>query len=427
MAILGVDARAAAASAASGTLVPGVLYNPPSAGSLEQVWVEILDHNLVSQGPVQFVTMTAQLYYNAVGSWSVLAPYTDALWNLIQAGDIFVNVNWRGLFNFGGKCEQPGYQDSIPGAAGAGAQNGPFIVLSGADWLGLIANRICYPAPASAWSAQTSSSSDAQSAQPLESAIKHYVNNNIGASALAARKNSFLTVAASSARGSNVSYTVKFGTGVDINLLDVIRALIAQSGSSMGVQITRSPSTHSLTFDVYIPRNLSGKAWFSESLGNLTAINFSLTDPTCTDALVQGSGTNFISRSATGKTTWNVVEQFIDSSSETDTNNLATTAQSAVASGAAGPNMAATVADIPFLTFGRDYYLGDIVTIEVRPGATYSDVVTGVTLTADPSQSPELSVVPSIGWSSNATATTQSIIGQLTQRIRLLEKKLATK
>ena len=89
--------------------------------------------------------------------------------------------------------------------------------------------------------------------------------------------------------------------------------------------------------------------------------------------------------------------------------------------------MAATVADIPFLTFGRDYYLGDIVTIEVRPGATYSDVVTGVTLTADPSQSPELSVVPSIGWSSNATATTQSIIGQLTQRIRLLEKKLATK
>ena len=90
MAILGVDARAAAASAASGTLVPGVLYNPPSAGSLEQVWVEILDHNLVSQGPVQFVTMTAQLYYNAVGSWSVLTPYTDALWNLIQAGDIFV-------------------------------------------------------------------------------------------------------------------------------------------------------------------------------------------------------------------------------------------------------------------------------------------------------------------------------------------------
>src|SRR6516165_5329615 len=67
MAILGVDARAAAASAASGTLVPGVLYNPPSAGSLEQVWVEILDHNLVSQGPVQFVTMTAQLYYNGVG------------------------------------------------------------------------------------------------------------------------------------------------------------------------------------------------------------------------------------------------------------------------------------------------------------------------------------------------------------------------
>src|SRR5215471_14720688 len=93
MAVIQVDARSVNISAAHGTLVPGVLYNPPSAGSLEQVWVEILDHNLVSQGPVQFVTMTAQLYYNAVGSWSILVKYTDALWNLIQAGDVFVNVN----------------------------------------------------------------------------------------------------------------------------------------------------------------------------------------------------------------------------------------------------------------------------------------------------------------------------------------------
>jgi ReqiPepy6 Gp37-like protein len=427
MAVLAVNGWAPCRSSANGYLIPGVLYNPPSAGSQEQVWVELIGNNLVSQGPIQFVTLTASLYYNAVGSWSMLVPYTDALWNMIQSGDFMVNINWRGLFSFGGKCEQPGYQDSIPGAAGAGTGNGPFIVLSGADYLGLIANRICYPAPASAWSAQTAAATDAVSALHLESAIKHYVNNNIGPGALAARRNTYLNIATDLSRGNIVSYTVKFGTGVDINLLDVIRALIAQSGSAMGVQVTRVPSSHTLTFDVYIPRNLSGKAWFSEQLGNLTAISFYITDPTCTDALVQGSGTNFISRVATAKTAWNVVEQFIDSSSETDVNNLNTTAQQAVATGAAGPSMAATAADIPFLTFGRDYYLGDIVTVEVRPGATYSDVISGVTLTADPSQTPELSVVPTIGNSANATATDQSIIGQLTTRIRALEKKLATK
>ena len=36
------------------------------------------------------------------------------------------------------------------------------------------------------------------------------------------------------------------------------------------------------------------------------------------------------------------------------------------------------------LTFGRDYGLGDVVSVEVRPGAVYSDVVSSVTLTADP-------------------------------------------
>src|ERR1700746_3316252 len=336
MAVLPIDGWAPGLSSANGYFIPGVVYAPPSAGSQEQVWVELIGPNLVSQGPIQFVTLTANLYYNAVGSWPMLVPYTDALWNLIQSGDFMVNINWRGIFTFGGKCEQPGYQDSIPGAAGAGGNNGPFIVLSGADYLGLIANRICYPNPAAAWGSQTASATDAVSAMPRETAIKHYWSNNIGSSALAARRNSYLTVALGQARGANVSYTVKFGTGVDINLMDVIRALIAQSGSAMGVQVTRNPISHTLLFDVYIPRNLSGKAWFSESLGNLTAVNFSLTDPTVTDALVQGAS-SFISSVASAKTQWNAAEDFIDSSSETDANNLQSTAQQALLSGAVGP------------------------------------------------------------------------------------------
>jgi hypothetical protein len=261
---------------------------------------------------------------------------------------------------------------------------------------------------------------------PLETAIKHYVNNNVGPAALASRRVSSLSLATDQRRGSNISYTVKFVQGGDINLLDIIRSLIAQAGSgnAMGVQITRNASAHGLVFDCYVPRNLSGLAWFSRELGNLTAISFSLTDPTCTDSLVQGSGTNFIQRTATSKTQYNQAEVFTDSSGETDVNNLATTAQAAILSGAAGPTLSATLADTPYLTFGRDYGLGDIVTIEVRPGNFYTDVITGVTLTADPSQTPMISVVPTVGQNANATATDQSIIGQLTKRIRALERRL---
>lgn len=432
MAVIPVDSWTQCVSGASGFINPTV-YAPPTAGSQDLVWVEILDSNLVKQGVIQFVTLTATLYYNAVGSWSMVVPYSDFLWNIIMAGDFFVNVNWRGLFSFGGKCEMPGYTDSIPGSTGGGASGastpGPYITLSGADYLALLANRIIYPTPSAAWSAQTAAGTDAVANLPLESAIKHYVNNNACSAALASRQVPALTYATDQHRGANVSYTAKFGTGVDLNLLDVIRALITQAGSgnAMGVSITRNASTHSLVFDCYVPRNLSGLAWFSRQLGNLTAINFGLTDPTCTDALVQGSGTNFIQQTASAKTQWNMTEQFIDSSSETDVNNLKTSASSAILSGAAGPTLSATLTETPFLTFGRDFGLGDIVTVEVRPGNTYSDVITSVVLTADPAQNPPITVVPTIGQNANATATDQTITGQLSQRIRTLEKKLATK
>jgi hypothetical protein len=430
MAVLPVNAYTVHRSQAFGTLKPSAVYIFPSAGSTDQIWVEILDKNLVSQGPVQFLNIQAQLYYNAVGSWTITVPYTNALWNIMMAGDFFVNVNWRGLFTFGGKCENPGYQDSVPGAAGVGATGaGPFIILTGADWLGLIANRICYPSPGAAWNAQTAAASDPVTNTPLESAIKHYVVNNIGSGAVASRRNSSLNIAASLGRGTNVTYTVKFGSGVDLNLMDVIRALINSTGNgnAMGVQIVRNPSTHNLTFDVFIPRNLTGKAWFSEQLGNITAINFNIVDPTCTDSLVQGAGTSFIQAVAAGRTIWNAVEVFNDSSSETVVANLQTTANDALLSGQAGPTMGVTATDIPFLTFGRDYYLGDLVSVEVRPGVVYSDVVTSVLLTADPTQSPEITVVPTIGQNANVTNTDQTIIGQLTSRIRALEQALATK
>jgi hypothetical protein len=120
MAVLPVDGRSVATSAGTGSLFDTVPPITPPAGSQDYVWVEILDSNLVKQGVVQFATLTATLYYNAVGSWSITVPYTDALWNQMMAGDFFVNINWRGLFNFGGKCEKPGYSDSIPGTGGTG-------------------------------------------------------------------------------------------------------------------------------------------------------------------------------------------------------------------------------------------------------------------------------------------------------------------
>jgi Siphovirus ReqiPepy6 Gp37-like protein len=432
-----LDAYTVLRVSANGTFLPGVVYDPPSAGSQDLIWVEILNNQLVSQGSVPFINITATLYYNAVGSWTILCPWSETLWNQMMSGDFFVNVNWRGLFSFGGKCETPGYQDSLPGSVSAAEYAGPFITLSGADWMALIANRICYPAPGNSWQTQTGTSSDAVTNMNLESAIKHYVNGNIGPGAISARLNPYLTIATNQNRGPNVSYNVCFGTDVDLNLLDVLNALIVQSNSNMGMRITRNPSSHNLIFDVYIPSNLTSKAYFSETLGNVNAINFGITDPTCTDALVQGAATSgtasvFIVQLASGRTIWNMVEQFINDAGESTVANLNTDAANAIAQGQYGPIMQVTTNDLPFMTFGRDYYLGDLVTVQIQisgfsnaTAATYTDIVSGVTLTADPTQTPEITVVPIIGNSTDPTNSNTEAIAQLTARIRKLEQRLA--
>ena len=200
MAVLSVNAWTRINSYATGALNAPTPYSPPPAGSKDYVTAQFYNTSLVAQGPLQFVNLTATLYYNAVGSWSMLVPYSDALWNQMMAGEFIVEINWRGLFSFGGKCEQPGYQDSIPGAS-SGSQSGPFISLSGADYLGLVANRIAFPSPGVAWAAQTAAASDPVSSMRLETAIKHYVNNNMGPSTISARRFSLLDIGTDLARG----------------------------------------------------------------------------------------------------------------------------------------------------------------------------------------------------------------------------------
>lgn len=424
--VLFVDSRTNVIVNAYGGLKPPIQYLYPVAGSPELVTAQLLNNNLVAIAPIPFVTLTAQLYYNAVGSWSMVVPYSNDLWAKAMAGEFIVEINWRGLFTFGGKCEQPGYSDSMPGARGGGSstgQDGPFMVFSGADYLALIANKIAYPNPSVAWSSQLATSADTVTNIPCETAVKHYVNLNLGAGALASRKMSLLDIAPDLGRGSNTSYTVKFAPDLSINLMDVIRTIINSSAGPTGMGLSIKRNGKRLLFDTYIPRDLTGKAWFSEALGNLTSVNFSLTDPTCTDALARGASL-FVAKTAVAKTQWNSTEQYLDQSSETDANNLNAYAQNALLTGGAGPVLDATTTDSPFLTFGRDYGIGDLVTIEVVPGASYSDVVSGVTLTVDPSQTPSMSVVPKIGHSGDATSTDQSIINQLSARIRLLEKRL---
>jgi len=427
MAILSVSGASLSSSMGTAALRPSAPYTPPVSGPVGDVTVTLLDKTLTPRMLVTFTSLTATLYYNAVGSWAIVAPYSDALWTEMMKGDFSIEVDWRGMFKFGGKCEQPGYQDSIPGAGSSSGEAGPYITMSGGDYLALIANRIAYPDNTTAWASMNKTSTSSFVSVRLESALKGYVYVNGGANSLANRIMPYLDIATDLARGNLISYSVKFSPNVSLNLLDLLRLLIIQGSGPTGMGITIQRSGNRLVFDVYIPRDLTKKAWFSKQLGNLTAVQLYLTDPTCTNALVNGGGALMVEKVAASRTVWNVAEQYSDQTSETDANNLNASAQQTLLAGGYGPLLNASVTDLPFLTFGRDYFLGDIVTIEVTPGNAYADVVTSVDLAAIGGQDPVYSITPKIGHSGDATATDQSVTGQLISRVRSLEKRLNTR
>ena len=111
-----IDATSKNVSFATASHNPAVRFVPPATGPKGDVTIQLFDTNMVPKMMINFVSLSANLYFNAVGSWALVAPFNQQLWNYLMAGDTFVEVDWRGVFKFGGKCEQPGFQDSVPGA-----------------------------------------------------------------------------------------------------------------------------------------------------------------------------------------------------------------------------------------------------------------------------------------------------------------------
>ena len=191
----------------------------------------------------------------------------------------------------------------------------------------------------------------------------------------------------------------------------------------MGIQITRNRNR--LLFDCYVPKDLSNSVLFSTGVGNLTSISLSLTDPTCTEALVAGGGTPFIGVESTSPfNQWTLVEQLVDQSGQTDTTRLTQAGQAALLAGQAGPLLQMTATDTPQMTFGRDYWLGDIVSVEAVEDDNYSDIVTSVTMSVDGSQTPAITVIPQVGYTSDPGTADPGYVSQLLKRVKQLERKL---
>lgn len=381
------------------------------------VMVEGRDGNLRSLGPVVWSKVDLTPRYNAVGAWTITLPSTPANWKLADTPDLGITVDWNGVYKFSGYLETWNPSKSID-------DNGvptETITLSGADDLGLVANRLAFPNPAAVWASQTAGAADSQTGK-LETVIKHYVNVNAGPGAIATRRAPHLTVAADVARGGTVAYLARLADGTDLPLMDIIRKLVA-TGGPLGVSVVQNGT--SLVFDTYVPADRTDTAWFSYEAGGLRSYNLSDSAPTCTNALVRGS-TTFIEVTGAGHDdAWKYVEQLVDQASSTDATEMTQAGQDAVVQGAGAASLAVTTIDLPHRSFGVDYNLGDQVTIEIREGVTYPDIVSAVQLVADAtSQTYTETVTPTIGASDQDIGDDPTVTARLAAKVRELERQI---
>src|SRR6185312_11736410 len=201
--------------------------------------------------------------------------------------------------------------------------------------------------------------------------IRGYVSDNAGSTALTARQVFGLALAADPVLGSSVTGNERF-----TNLLAVIQQL-AISGGDLGFKLIQT-NVGVLTFTIYGPQTQSN-AIFSRELRNLLDATYTLDGPQANQYLGAGGGdgtarTLVQDEDSASESTWGRVEGFIDARDTTDTPTILQRIDAQLASDAEQTNLSITPTDTAALQFGRDYNLGDVVSVQVD-STTITDII----------------------------------------------------
>lgn len=253
-----------------------------------------------------------------------------------------------------------------------------------------------------------------------ETVLAGYVDANAGPGAIPARRVAGLTLAPNQGRGPTLTGRARFD-----NLLAKLQE-VALSGGGLGFRVGQVGS--GLQFQVYTPTDRSATAQFSRALGNLRGFQYTAKSSEGNYVYVGGGGegTERLFREGgdtSSQMLFGRIEQFRDRRDTTDTTELDQTIDEELARAADQTGLQIEPIDTPQLAFGRDYALGDRVTVVVN-GQTIQDAVRQVTLTVTPEDG--IVVQPVVGSPDAARAQILSFFSSLSdtrQRVALLERR----
>ncbi|MFD3483774.1 siphovirus ReqiPepy6 Gp37-like family protein [Streptomyces sp. NPDC058665] len=386
----------------------------------------VTDRNLNILGdPLDgWTALTSELNFIVPAAGSVSLPAHPAYMELLQPGARMVVIRDGEVWS-AGPLEQP--QDYTWDLA-ANADGTVKVTFS--DDLARVAGYLTYPEPAKAFNAQTTTSDVTRklTATNAETIIRTLVNENCGPGAITARRIERLVLDTVASVGSNRTVSTRFEP-----LLDACRTAAAADG--LGFH-TRQVGDE-IRFGVYAPVDRSGTARFSAGLGNLRSVSFTMGAPLATSELVQGGEDPaqqvgegdpanervYVEVASGAATDWYRVEKLIEQSGKDDADGELTQA-GVLAFGNDNPqaSLATVTVDTPDLRAGRDYGLGDRVTVELPTGLEVTDLVRTIRLETTPDGGELVTTV--IGDSDKTTTTaTVRAVRDLARRLGRLEAR----
>lgn len=301
----------------------------------------------------------------------------------------------------------------------------PIIRVTGWTDTVLMSRRIMYPNPGYPFTITNQGSYDTRTGS-AESVMYSYVRYNLGSwpNDPARRVPGFsLKQPVDSGLGNSVTGSARYD-----NLLTFIQGLATTGG--VGFRIERVSSLDgSLFYTVYQPRDLSGTIVFSRGRGNLLSYSYSKTQSTGNAGIVGGQGElqfrtitehlNNPDQAIARK------EVFLDRRDTNDPVDHAQAAAEMFAERGEKFTISATVSDTDQIQFGRDYDLGDRITVSIRD-TDIVDMITQVTyeLTSDGGTAIEKPPVPVVGdWEQQNNLQVFKAVRNLAGRLSRLETR----
>ena len=370
-------------------------------------------------GVLSGYSLTLTLRWNEVGSWALNLPRESAPAGWPAPGTGLVMMRDGKVVASGNWDEETFAWSADPGDQNAGQGR---YTLAGDTDLARLAYRIVYPDWDSAWTAQ--SFSHYINTGTGEGVLRNFVNRQAGSIALTARRVPGLQLGTAVGVGTTITVRERFSL-----LLDAMRSAATLSGGlAFDVRDTLGGNTQ---FVVWQPVDRTSTARFGVELGNVASMEIRRTSPVATTALVAGADEltarqTLEKSNAAAVALWGRRELFVDQRQVGETEDAdeeyEQAADEVLADQGEQFSVAAVTIDTPALQWGRDYQLGDKVSV-LTPFGPIDDLVRQVDISVDDTGVEDIR--STIGTNDVASDDPlASTVRRLTARISQIERAL---